>query len=139
VSPAIRRLLEEVIGLAGAYRKRREQISRREKHSRARWDVLAAVGPGRTVPSIARQIGLSRQSVQRIADLLAEARLARFEANPDHRRSPLLRPTDEGLRLRERLERQLHGWELTVEELVDAEDLDTALGVLQAIRSGLER
>jgi DNA-binding MarR family transcriptional regulator len=139
VSPAIGRLLEEVIGLAGAYRKRREQISRGEKHSRARWDVLAALGPGRTVPSIARQIGLSRQSVQRIADLLAEARLARFEPNPDHRRSPLLRPTDEGLRLRERLERQLHGWELTVEELVDAEDLDTALGVLQAIRSGLER
>jgi hypothetical protein len=31
------------------------------------------------------------------------------------------------------------GWELTVEELVEAEDLETALVVLRAIRSGLER
>jgi DNA-binding MarR family transcriptional regulator len=84
-------------------------------------------------------MGMARQSVQRIADLLAEARLVRFEANPDHRRSPLLRTTEEGSRLRERLERQLRGWEQTVEELVEAEDLETALVVLRAIRSGLER
>jgi DNA-binding MarR family transcriptional regulator len=84
-------------------------------------------------------MGLSRQAVQRIADLLVEARLARFEPNPDHRRSPMLAPTEEGLRLRDRLERKLQGWELTVEELVEAEDLETALVVLRAIRSGLER
>jgi DNA-binding MarR family transcriptional regulator len=84
-------------------------------------------------------MGMARQSVQRIADLLAEARLVRFEPNPDHRRSPLLRTTEEGSRLRERLERQLRGWEQTVEELVEAEDLETALVVLRAIRSGLER
>lgn len=133
------RVLEEALGLARVFRLRREQISRAEKQSRARWDVLAAIGSGRTVPSIARHIGLSRQSVQRIADLLAEARLARFESNPDHRRSPILRSTEEGVRLRERLDRQLRGWELTVEEVVEAEDLETASVVLQAIRSGLER
>ncbi len=101
--------------------------------------MLAAIGPGRTVPSIARHIGLSRQSVQRVADLLAEARLARFEPNPDHRRSPILRTTEEGSRLKERLERQLRGWEQTLEEIVEADDLETALVVLRAIRSGLER
>jgi DNA-binding MarR family transcriptional regulator len=84
-------------------------------------------------------MGLTRQSVQRIADLLAEARLVRFEPNPDHQRSPILKTTEEGSRVRERLERQLRGWELTVEELVEPEDLETALVVLRAIRSGLER
>jgi DNA-binding MarR family transcriptional regulator len=137
---SVHRILQEALDLATLYRQRRERISREEKQSRARWDLLAAIGSGRrTVPSIARQIGLSRQGVQRIADLLVEARLARFEPNPDHRRSPMLAPTEEGLRLRDRLERKLQGWELTVEELVEAEDLETALVVLRAIRSGLER
>jgi DNA-binding MarR family transcriptional regulator len=133
------RVLEESLALARLVRQKREQLSRAEKQSRSRWDVLAAIGSGRTVPSIARQMGLSRQSVQRLADVLAEARLARFEPNPDHRRSPLVTPTEEGLRLRERLDQKLRGWERTVEELVEAEDLDTALVVLRAIRSGLER
>ncbi len=84
-------------------------------------------------------MGMARQSVQRVADLLAEARVVRFEPNPDHRHSPILRATEEGARLRERLERQLRGWEQTVEELVEPEDLETALVVLRAIRSGLER
>lgn len=133
------RVLEEALSLARLYQSRREAIARLEKQSRARWEVLMAIGSGRTVPQIARRMGMARQSVQRIADLLAEARLVRFEANPDHRRSPLLRTTEEGSRLRERLERQLRGWEQTVEELVEAEDLETALVVLRAIRSGLER
>jgi len=133
------RVLDEALSLARLYQSRREAIARLEKQSRARWEVLMAIGSGRTVPQIARRMGMARQSVQRIADLLAEARLVRFEANPDHRRSPILRPTEEGSRLRERLERQIRGWEQTVEELVEAEDLETAIMVLRAIRSGLER
>ena len=131
--------MEEALSLARLYQSRREAIARLEKQSRARWEVLMAIGSGRTVPQIARRMGMARQSVQRIADLLAEARLVRFEPNPDHRRSPLLRTTEEGSRLRECLERQLRGWEQTVEELVESEDLETALVVLRAIRSGLER
>lgn len=134
-----RRVLEEALALSRFVRQKREELSRAEHQSRSRWDVLAAIGSGRTVPSIARQMGLSRQSVQRLADVLAEARLARFEPNPDHRRSPLVTPTEDGLRLRERLDRQLRGWERSVEELVEAEDLETALVVLRAIRSSLER
>lgn len=132
-------VLDEALSLARLYQSRREAIARLEKQSRARWEVLLAIGSGRTVPQIARRMGMARQSVQRIADMLAEARLVRFEPNPDHRRSPLLRTTEEGSRLRERLERQLRGWEQAVEELVEAEDLETALVVLRAIRSGLER
>ena len=134
-----RRVLEEALVLSRFVRQKREELSRAEHQSRSRWDVLTAIGPGRTVPSIARQMGLSRQSVQRLADVLAEARLARFEPNPDHRRSPLVVPTEEGLRLRERLDQKLRGWERTVEELVEAEDLETALVALRAIRSSLER
>jgi len=133
------RVLEESLALARVYQVRREQTARVEKQSRARWEVLVEVGSGRTVPQIARRMRITRQSVQRVADLLAEAKLVRFEPNPDHHRSPILRTTEEGSRLRERLERGVRGWEQTVEELVEPEDLETALVVLRAIRSGLER
>jgi DNA-binding MarR family transcriptional regulator len=134
-----KKVLEEALALARLYHLRREQTARLEKASRARWDVLLAVGSGRTVPQVARRMGMARQSVQRVADLLAEARHARFEPNPDHHRSPILRATDEGSRLVERLERRLRGWEETVEESTEPEELETALVVLRAIRSELER
>jgi DNA-binding MarR family transcriptional regulator len=133
------KVLVQALALARLYQLRREQTARLEKQSRARWEVLIAIGSGRTVPQIARRMGMARQSVQRVADLLAESRLVRFEPNPDHRRSPILRTTDEGSRLVERLERQTRGWEQAVEDLVEPEDLETALVVLRAIRSGLER
>ena len=133
------RVFQEALSLARFYESRTDGVARSEKQSRARWEVLSEVGAGRTVPQIARRMGMARQSVQRVADLLAESRLVRFEPNPDHRRSPILRATDEGVRVRDRLQRKLRGWEEGVEELVDSDDLETALVVLRAIRSGLER
>lgn len=61
------------------------------------WQVLGAVLP-RPLPvsGIAREMGITRQSVQRIADLLVERGLAAYEPNPAHRRAKLLTPTDAG-------------------------------------------
>jgi DNA-binding MarR family transcriptional regulator len=41
-------------------------------------------------------MGITRQSVQRIADLLVEQGLAEYLPNPAHRRAKLLRPTQDG-------------------------------------------
>ncbi|MDF6020199.1 MarR family winged helix-turn-helix transcriptional regulator [Streptomyces sp. JH34] len=63
----------------------------------ARWQVLGAVLSGPLpVAGIARAMGITRQSVQRIADLLVDQGLAEYVANPAHRRAKLLRPTPEG-------------------------------------------
>ena len=48
------------------------------------------------VVGIARTIGITRQSVQRTADLLVEQGLAEYGPNPAHRRAKLLHPTPEG-------------------------------------------
>ncbi|MFG2651677.1 MarR family winged helix-turn-helix transcriptional regulator [Streptomyces sp. NPDC048436] len=62
------------------------------------WQVLGAVlREPLPVSGIARAMGITRQSVQRIADLLVRRGLAEYTANPAHRRAKLLRPTDEGL------------------------------------------
>jgi DNA-binding MarR family transcriptional regulator len=45
------------------------------------------------VAGIARQMGLARQSVQRIADILVDHDLAEYRDNPAHRRAKLLAPT----------------------------------------------
>jgi DNA-binding MarR family transcriptional regulator len=42
-------------------------------------------------------MGLTRQSVQRIADLLVERGLAEYRDNPAHRRAKLLVATEDGL------------------------------------------
>ncbi|MFJ2442490.1 MULTISPECIES: MarR family winged helix-turn-helix transcriptional regulator [unclassified Streptomyces] len=75
-----------------------EEMARPAGLTAARWQVLGAVLNGPLpVAGIARTMGITRQSVQRIADLLVESGLAAYEPNPAHRRAKLLRPTDEGL------------------------------------------
>jgi DNA-binding MarR family transcriptional regulator len=49
-------------------------------------------------------MGITRQSVQRVADLLVERGLARYEPNPAHRRAKLLAPTEEGRAVVERID-----------------------------------
>lgn len=61
------------------------------------WQVLGAVlHEPLPVAGIARTMGITRQSVQRIADLLVDKGLAAYEPNPAHRRAKLLAPTTEG-------------------------------------------
>ncbi|MFD5399640.1 MarR family winged helix-turn-helix transcriptional regulator [Streptomyces sp. NPDC127097] len=61
------------------------------------WQVLGAVLPEPLpVAGIARVMGITRQSVQRIADLLVARGLAAYRPNPAHRRAKLLAPTEEG-------------------------------------------
>ncbi|MFF3325715.1 MarR family winged helix-turn-helix transcriptional regulator [Streptomyces sp. NPDC002889] len=63
----------------------------------ARWQVLGAVlREPQSVAGIARTMGITRQSVQRIADVLAEQGLAEYRPNPAHRRAKLLHATEQG-------------------------------------------
>jgi DNA-binding MarR family transcriptional regulator len=48
------------------------------------------------VAQIARTLGVARQSVQRIADVLTDEGLTAYEDNPAHRRAKLLRLQPEG-------------------------------------------
>jgi DNA-binding MarR family transcriptional regulator len=61
------------------------------------WQVLGAVlNEPLPVAGIARSMGITRQSVQRIADLLVDKGLAEFRPNPAHSRAKLVVPTDAG-------------------------------------------
>lgn len=74
-----------------------EDLARPAGLTAARWQVLGAVlTTPLPVAGIARVMGITRQSVQRIADLLVTDGLAEYLPNPAHRRAKLLRPTEQG-------------------------------------------
>ncbi len=75
-----------------------EELARPVGLTAAWWQVLGAVLPGpRSVAQIARDMGITRQSVQRIADLLVDKGFAVYRDNPAHRRAKLVDVTDAGL------------------------------------------
>ncbi|MER7928402.1 MarR family transcriptional regulator [Streptomyces sp. NPDC096057] len=86
-----------VFRLNGQFLAVAEELARPAGLTAAWWQVLGAVlGQPLPVSGIARAMGITRQSVQRIADLLVERGLAEYRANPAHRRAKLLAPTEEG-------------------------------------------
>src|SRR3712207_5055015 len=65
--------------------------------SSARWQVLGALRDGPLpVVQIARNMGLTRQSVQRIVDLLAAQGVLTFAENPYHLRAKLVGLSEHG-------------------------------------------
>ena len=65
----------------------------------ARWQVLGAIGlspAALPVAHLARNMGLSRQSVQRLVNEMTNANLVRLVPNPHHKRAMLVVMTDEG-------------------------------------------
>ncbi|MET9421075.1 MarR family winged helix-turn-helix transcriptional regulator [Streptomyces sp. NPDC006540] len=74
-----------------------DRLAREAGLTAARWQVLGAVVRApQSVAGIARTMGITRQSVQRIADVLAEQGLAEYRPNPAHRRAKLLHATEDG-------------------------------------------
>ncbi|MCM6777349.1 MarR family transcriptional regulator [Nocardia sp. CDC159] len=74
-----------------------EELARPAGLTAAWWQVLGAVLPEPLpVAGIARAMGITRQSVQRIADLLVDKGLAEYRPNPAHRRAKLVAITADG-------------------------------------------
>jgi DNA-binding MarR family transcriptional regulator len=84
-------IVADIFELAGSFRASGEVIAGTVGQTQARWQVMSAASAGAlTVPQIARRLGVSRQNVQRIADLLVAEGSASFADNPDHKGSPHL-------------------------------------------------
>lgn len=83
--------------LNGQFLEVAEGLSRPVGLTAAWWQVLGAVlTEPSSVAAIAREMGITRQSVQRTADLLVERGLAEYRPNPAHRRAKLVAPTGSG-------------------------------------------
>jgi len=90
-------LVVQVLRLNGHLIAAGDALARPAGQSSARWQVMGMAEHGPvTVAQIARALGLARQSVQRVADLLERDGLAEYVPNPADRRADLLQLTPEG-------------------------------------------
>ncbi|HEY8600013.1 MAG TPA: MarR family transcriptional regulator [Thermomicrobiales bacterium] len=74
-----------------------EDVTRPLGQSSARWQVLGRAGyQPQTVAQMAQEMGHARQSVQRIADVLAKEGLVAYRDNPADKRARLVELTPRG-------------------------------------------
>ena len=135
---ALTELVLKTFRLNGLFLQVAESIARPVGLTAAWWQVLGAVLEGPlTVAGIAREMGLARQSVQRIADLLAERRLVEYRPNPAHRRASLVAPTAAGWAAVESLGAAQHTWANRVGDEVGEHELRQALSVVDRVTAAL--
>lgn len=104
-------LVVQIFQLNGRLLARGDALAAPAGQTSARWQVLAAVEQEpRAVASIAKLLGLTRQSVQRVADLLEQEGLARYTDNPHHQRAKLLQLTGSGQVALGTIARAQHAW-----------------------------
>jgi len=85
-----------------------------------------------TVAQIGRSLGHPRQLIQRAANSLRDAGLIDTVDNPDHKRAPLLRATDEGIALKRKADARA---EQIAEELMPALQLGDVRDVTRALHA----
>src|SRR5580698_5775043 len=104
-------IIADIYELAGRFREYGEAIAQTVGQTQARWQVMsAASAETHTVPQIARVLGVTRQNVQRIADLLVAEGSAEYQDNPDHRASPHLVLTKRGRAALDQLTKAASGY-----------------------------
>jgi DNA-binding MarR family transcriptional regulator len=103
------------------------------------WQVLGGVlDEPRSVAEIGRRMGMTRQGVQRVADLLVEHHLAEYRPNPHYRRAKLLACTQAGCWAIRRITLLQHPWANRIAAEVSADELRAALATMQRLIAALE-
>jgi DNA-binding MarR family transcriptional regulator len=107
----------------------------------ARWQVLGAMALSPVplpVAHIARNMGLARQTVQRLANDLERAGFVRFAANPHHQRAKLVLLTARGQAAYAAAMERQKPWARCLTQGMSAQQLDAATAVLKALRQRLD-
>jgi DNA-binding MarR family transcriptional regulator len=137
---AFTELVIEVFRINGAMVAVGDELTRDLGLTTARWQVLGAIGnEPKTVAAAARQMGLTRQNVQRIADWLVESGIAEFVDNPNHRRAKLVALTKEGAALRQQLGRRQARWANASGAPFTADELRATTDILKRLKKALEK
>ncbi|AHG43979.1 MarR family transcriptional regulator [Rhizobium leguminosarum bv. trifolii CB782] len=125
--------------LAGHLTAAGDQLAKPAGQTSARWQVLAAARRGdMSVAQIARALGLARQGVQRLADVLAAEKLIAYADNPQHQRAKLVRLTAEGAARLGVIEVAQAGWADGLGSAFTTAELDAARAVMARVMAMLE-
>ncbi len=101
------------------------------------WQVLGAINEASLpVAQIARNMGLTRQSVRRTTNVLKDKGFAEFQENPNHQRAKLVVLTKQGRNVLNQVARIQIDWSNSVAKGLSATKLKA---VIQIMRSLSER
>jgi DNA-binding MarR family transcriptional regulator len=109
--------------------------------SSARWQVLGAVALSPVslpVAHLARNMGLARQSVQRLVDEMMNDGLLRYAPNPHHRRARLVLLTDSGKMIYRAAMNRQEPWAEALAAGLAPEAILSAARVLRSIRGRID-
>ncbi|MGR9168663.1 MarR family winged helix-turn-helix transcriptional regulator [Rhizobium sp. KDH_Rht_773_N] len=105
----------------------------------ARWQVLAAADHApMSVADAARALGLARQGVQRIADLLEGEGLIAYRTNPVHQRAKLMVLTEAGKRALADISARQAVWADEQGAIYGEERLRQAASLINEVIAGFE-
>jgi DNA-binding MarR family transcriptional regulator len=116
-----------------------DAITRPVKQSSARWQVMGVIdNDPRTVAEISRVLGMARQSIQRIADVLVDEGIAIYRDNPAHQRAKLLALTSSGEKALQVIQEAQRVWANRLGGLLGEKSLKQMNTFLQRVSRVLE-
>ena len=131
----------EIFKLGGLLINEGDQLTEEYGITSARWKVLGAItlaNSPQTVPQIARTMGLTRQAVQRLVDVMYEEELLEFQPNPEHKKAKLVSLTNKGVNIYSKLDKKQVKWARENSLNLTKKDLETTLSVLKKISRQFE-
>lgn len=132
-------LLLEVFRFNGALLAAGDHMTGEFGLSSALWQVLGTIdGRDLPVPHIARDMGLTRQGVQRSVNALFKKGLVELLNNPHHKTAKLVSLSPEGRRRLELIKKKQVAWANVVSEDQTLKDLQTTLETIRHLRETVE-
>lgn len=132
-------MLVLVLRLHGSFTTAGEALAKPAGQTLARWVILdqCREAPA-TVSDIARRLRQARQSVQRVADLLAADGLCAWQVNPHHQRAKLLALTPAGRAALYAIDADQHRWCDTLGNKIGESALRRTATALQRITDAVD-
>lgn len=133
-------LIDELFQLNGRVLAVADELSAPHGLTGARWQVLGALHLEErplTVAQIARRMGLQRQSVQRLSDILVEQGVLAYHNNPDHKRAKLVDFTEKGKDVFTTMDAIQFEWANSITSDFSTEELEEAARVLRKLKDKL--
>lgn len=124
-------LVVQIFRLSGLLSVTGDALAKPAGQTSARWQVLAAAeDEAKTVAYIARLLGLTRQSVQRVANLLVDDGLASYQTNPGDKRADLFSLTSKGRMVLTEIQARQRAWADALGANIGETDLQQASEII---------
>lgn len=133
-------LIDELFQLNGRLLAEADKLSATHGLTGARWQVMGALKLEErplSVAQIARRMGLQRQSVQRLCDILVEQEMLAYHPNPDHKRAKLVDFTPQGREIFDEASTTQTAWANAITIDFTSEELKAATDVLRRLKERL--